>query len=320
MPYTLRARESVRRGIKRVAAQEIDSAIDRLTKRKDRDEAVHDARKSVKKVRGALRLVRFDFAKQFQVENAAFRDIGRKLSELRDAKALLEVFDDLIQEYKDQLGRGALGSVRSGLIARKKQFEAANNVEAIITEVVTDLRLARVRMEAWPLTSNGFAAVAPGLATTFRQGRNAFAAARDNPLPENYHEWRKRVKDHWYHIRLLENLWTPVMQAYEKSLKHIEQHLGDDHNLVVLRQAAIDDPSHFTNKREMQTLFNLTDVYQGKLRLEAQNIGERIYGQKPRELVAQMQHLWEAWKHEGERSWARRTLPARKRLVLATPA
>src|SRR5208337_4263224 len=130
---------------------------------------------------------------------------------------------------------------------------------------------------------------------------------------------RKRAKDHWYHIRLVENLWTPAMEAYESSLKSLEQDLGDDHNLVVLAEIARNDPGHFSNKRELGTLFKLMRTYQDELRLDARNIGERIYGQKPREFVAQMQHFWEAWKHEAERSWARRTLPVRKP-VLATTA
>jgi CHAD domain-containing protein len=319
VPYRLRARESVRRGIRRIAAEEIDSAIRRLTNGKDRDESIHDARKSVKKVRGAIRLVRFDFSKNLQQEIALFRDIGRKLSELRDAQAMLEVFDAITKKYREQLGAKGLESVRQELVARKENFGAARNTGAVIDDVLKDLRGARKRVNEWPLTSNGFAAVAPGLATTFKQGRKAFACAYEEPVPENFHEFRKRAKDHWYHVRLLENLWTPVMEAYEASLKSLEQDLGDDHNLVVLRQIARDDPGRFKNKRDLAIFFKLMDGYQEELRTDARNIGERIYGQKPREFVAQMQHFWEAWKHEAERSWARRTLPVRK-IVLATTA
>ena len=319
MPYRLRANESVRRGIRRVTAAEIDAAIKQLTNGEDRDEAIHDARKAVKKVRGALRLVRFDLGKRFQEDNTFFGEIGRKLSELRDAAAMLEIFDDLVKHYKSQLPHNELVSVRHGLETRKRNFEAEKNIDAVVNEVIGDLRVARLRVDRWPLHSNGFAAVAPGLSITFKAGRRAFAAAYEDPLPENFHDFRKRAKDHWYHIRLLENLWTPVMEAYESSLKDLEQLLGDDHNLVVLRACVLNDPTHFKDKHDLEMLFKLMDSYQDELRLDARNIGERIYGQKPRELVAQMQHLWEAWKHEAERTWARRTLRA-KRTAVAAPA
>ena len=320
MPYRLRANESVRRGIRRVSASEIEYAIEQLTNGKDRDEAIHDARKAMKKVRGALRLVRFDLGKRFQEENAFFGGIGRKLSELRDATAMLEIFHDLVKHYKSQLAHDELAFIRQGLEDRKRHFEAEKNIDGVMHEVIDDLRAALLRVGGWPLHSNGFAAVAPGLSIAFKAGRRAFAAAYENPAPENFHELRKRAKDHWYHIRLLENLWTPVMEAYESALKDLEQRLGDDHNLVVLRQLILADPSHFKNQHELQTLSKLMDSYQEELRLDARNMGERIYGQKPRELVAQIQHLWEAWKHEAERTWARRTLPAQTRTAAATPA
>ena len=319
MPYRLRARESVRRGIKRTAVEEIECAIRRLTHGKNRDEAVHDARKSVKKIRGAIRLVRFDFGDMLAAEIAFFRDIGRKLSELRDTQAMLEIFDGLVEKYKAELGSGALDSVRLDLVARKERFEQAQSGSAVIDDVLKDLRKARQRVDRWPLTSNGFAAVAPGLAATFKQGRRAFASAYENPLPENFHEFRKRAKDHWYHIRLFQNLWTPALAKYESSLKSLEQALGDDHNLVVLRETIAANPASFTNSHDLETAFALMDNYQRELRIEARVIGERIYGQRPREFVAQMQRFWEGWKHEAERSWARRTLPVR-RTVLATSA
>lgn len=319
MAYRLTSRESVRHGIRRVSISEIDSAITELTQGTDRDEAIHDARKSVKKVRGALRLVIFDLGKRFKEENVAFGEIGRKLSELRDAAAMLEIFDGLSEHYKDQLGENKLASIRRGLESRKKKFEAARDRDAVVNAVVVDLRAARLRVDSWPLHSNGFAAIAPGLTTTFKAGRKAFAAAYDKAAPEDFHEWRKRAKDHWYHIRLLENLWTPVMEAYETELKDLEQKLGDDHNLTVLRQTILEDPSHFTNKQELQSLSHLVDAYQGELRLAARNVGERVYGQKPREIQSLIKHLWEAWKHEAQRTWSR-TAAAPTPTAVATPA
>jgi CHAD domain-containing protein len=307
MAYRLRAHESVRLGVKRVIREQIDSAIEELTHGKDRDEAIHDARKCVKRSRGALRLVRFDLGKQFQQENAVFRDIGRKLSELRDCQALLEVFDDIIKRYKHPLP-----SIRHGFKERKRRFESLTDVPAVVEQAVGSLQQAREWMDRWPLHSNGFAAVAPGLGGTYRAGRKAFAAACSDPTPENFHEWRKRAKDHWYHIRLLQNLWTPVMHDYESSLKSLEQCLGDDHNLEVLHTAIEASPELFSDEAELATLTQLAETFREELRTEARGIGERIYGPVRKQFIGQMQHLWEAWKHEAERSWARQTVGTKK--------
>lgn len=307
MAYRLRARESVRLGVRRVIREQIDNAVEELTHGKDRDEAIHDARKCVKRSRGALRLVRFDLGKQFQQENAVFRDIGRRLSELRDSQALLEVLDDITKRYKHPLP-----SIRKGLEERKRRFEEATDIPGMVEQTIACLKQAREWMAHWPLHSNGFAAVAPGLGGTYRAGREAFAAAYADPTAANFHEWRKRAKDHWYHIVLLENLWTPVMESYEASLKTLEQCLGDDHNLEVLHIAIQANPELFSNERELARLEGLAETFREELRAEAQSIGERIYGPTRKEFIGQMQYLWEAWKHEVERSWARQTVGMKK--------
>ena len=60
MAYHLESGETVPEGIRRVIREEIESAAGQLAGKGDpnRDEAIHEARKSVKKIRGALRLVR----------------------------------------------------------------------------------------------------------------------------------------------------------------------------------------------------------------------------------------------------------------------
>ena len=42
----------------------------------------------------------------------------------------------------------------------------------------------------------------------------AMDAAAKDPTADNFHEWRKRVKDHWYHSRLLWPVWQKPMKAF----------------------------------------------------------------------------------------------------------
>ena len=86
----------------------------------DRDEAIHEARKSIKKVRALLRLVSAELGGTYPRENARLRDIARRLSEFRDAFAIIETFDDLKKKYKDET-RNKLQSVRAGLIRKRKR-------------------------------------------------------------------------------------------------------------------------------------------------------------------------------------------------------
>src|ERR1700730_1572612 len=160
------------------------------------------------------------------------------------------------------------------------------------------LKAARMRVKTWPIRTDGFAAIEPGFEKTFRAVRAAFGVAQKHPRPENYHEWRKRVKDHWYHVRLLENLWTDVLRGYENSLKNIETWLGDDHNLVLLHDRLVSEPQSYGQEKTIDLVQRLIEKYQKELRDNAESVGERIRQEKPRHFTRRMRKLWKAWRTE----------------------
>lgn len=298
MAYQLTRDESVPAGIRRIVREELKSAINQLQNKNGakRDEAIHEARKSLKKIRAVLRLEQPELGRVFRFENKRLRDAGRKLSAFRDAGSVIEVFDDLKIKYRQELGTDTLHSIRRGLIARKRQAYQEAQSTNLLDKMAAKLRAARKRVRKWPLQRDGFPAIAQGLETTFRHGRRAFARAQKRRRPENYHDWRKRVKDHWYHVRLLEVLWTDVMQAYEKSLKDLETWLGDDHNLVLLKERIVAEPDFYGKESEVDLLLSLIDKYQKELREKALSLGERVYEEKPSRFRKRMKGLWQAWQ------------------------
>jgi len=297
MAYRLKLDESIPEGIRRVIREETESAAGQLSGRgkANRDEAIHEARKSVKKIRGALRLLRPELGDTFRAENTRMRDVGRKLSDFRDAGAILETFDALQAKYRGELGKHTLASIRMGLAARKEQGEKQAKIELALTRMAGVLGRAGKRVETWPLAADGFAAIAPGLEETLREGRKALARVRKHPRARNYHEWRKRVKDHWYHVRLLENLWTDTTRSYEKNLKELETWLGEDHNLVVLREKVKSEPAFYGQAKEVRFFDRLIEKYHKELRANALAAGARIYEQKPRQFTGHMRRLWDGW-------------------------
>ena len=300
MAYRLERGESVISGLKRVVREEIESAGDHLSgkKKATRDEAIHDARKSLKKVRATLRLVRGEMGEAYVRENARLRDIAGRLSEFRDAFAIIGTFDDLKHKFQDEGGGAKLRSVRAGLAKRRDESGREEDVGMVLNAAAAALEKASKRVKKWPLEKDGYEAVAPGLEGTYRDGRNALARARKDPSAENFHQLRKRVKDHWYHVRLLEGLWAEVMGAYEKSLKDLEDWLGNDHNLTVLRDRIAAEPAFFGKEKQIDLTFDLIARYQKELRANALPLAERIYEEKPRDFTRRMKHLWDTWQAE----------------------
>ncbi len=301
MSYQLKPGEPVPKGIKRIVREEIESAARQLSGlgEADRDEAIHEARKNVKKIRGVLRLMQPELGEVYGAENVRFRDLGRQLSHFRDAGAMIETFDALIKHYGDVLRRRRLGSIRRGLVARKLEAEQRNNIVNVLPPMAASLRRAAKRVARWPLEADGFPAIATGLEATFRRGQKALRRVRKHPRPENYHEWRKRVKEHWYHIRLLECFWTGGLEAYEKSLKELETALGEDHNLVLLLDKVRGEAAFYGKPPDISLFVKLVGRYQKELRGNALALGKHIYGEKAGQFRKRMRRLWGAGSLQG---------------------
>ena len=232
------------------------------------------------------------------MENDCFRKVGRKLSEFRDAAATIEIFDDLRERFRRDLGADTLASIRHGLLTRKRQFEQQAPIDQTLDQITATLQAASKRVKTWPIQADGFAAIAPGLEKTYRRSRNAMEPLPSYARPDNYHKWRRCSKYHRYHIQLLQSVWAEMMQAYASSLKDLDTWLGNDHNLVVLRDRIVAEPEFYGKEREIDLLLSLIDKYEKLLRESALSLGERTYDRKPGEFARLMNHLWRAWKSQ----------------------
>jgi CHAD domain-containing protein len=300
MPYRFKAKESVEENVRRIAQEEVDSAVDLLShaSSRKRDEAVHEARKSIKKTRALLRLVAPELGKTFCQENKRFRDTGHQLSVLRDAAALLETVGHIGERHGAALDRRLPGPIRRGLQRQKRELEQQFAASKTIPRAASALRSASKRIHAWPLGRDGFKAIAPGLERSYRAGRRALKRAKQKHDAVSYHDLRKRVKDHWYHVRLLESIWTEVMQAHEASLKELETWLGEDHNVSVLREKLEENPGDFGGEQTVRVFLALAEEYQKELQEKALGLAERVYAEKPRTFIEDIGALWDAWQKQ----------------------
>lgn len=297
MSYRIDTTEAVGREIRRIAIEQINKAVAELSDTSlDRHEAVHQARKRFKKVRAVVRLARDSLGDTYAVENAWFRSTGRELSRVRDAEAMIETFNSLQDEFRDQLENGAFAAVHDVLVRRRKEIaDEPIDLEAQTAQIAEQLREAKRRAAKWRLDDTGFDALDGGLSRTYRRGRKAFAAAYARPCPEVFHEWRKRAKYHWYHVRLLRNAWPRVMKTHRQCLKDLADLLGDSHDLAVFQEAVRAAPEDFGDHREAQVLLGLAERRQTELRARAKPLGMRLFAEKTACFTGRFREYWDAW-------------------------
>jgi CHAD domain-containing protein len=279
--------------VRRVARGRIDHALDELRGESDstREEAVHEARKDMKKLRALLRLVRGELGDRvYAAENTCFRDTARELSGVRDADVMLATLGDLEERYGEL--PGASSRLRPALVAHRFRTSAGGLKPKAAFDTLGE---ARDRVADWPLETDGFEAFEEGLGRIYRQGRRDFRAARKAPSAERMHEWRKRSKDLWYHLQLLEDSWKPVISAMADEAHELSDRLGDEHDLSVLKEWAHRHASALDGADPVLRGFDvIVDNRRRELQLEAFAYGDRLYADKPSVFVGRLEGWWEA--------------------------
>jgi CHAD domain-containing protein len=302
MAYAFGAGEPVGDAVHRVVEEQVGGALSTLEQADDRDleAAVHDSRKRAKKLRGLIRLVRPALGKAHRPANDAFRDAGRELSPLRDAHAALATFDTLVAASPDRLPDGGFGAVRSGLAAIAEEASQAED-RRIRAERAADLfRQGRHRLRRAPLGSRGWAAIGPGLERTYRAGRRALADARGRAEPAAVHEWRKRAKDAWYHVRLLRGAAPSILDPREARLHAVSDALGDAHDLAVICSRLHATPERFGGRAQVRAACSLADDRRVMLEERALQLGGRLYAEKPKAYADRMGAYWRVWHEMGD--------------------
>jgi len=110
------------------------------------------------------------------------------------------------------------------------------------------------------------------------------------PKPSHFHTWRRYVKDHWFHIRLLEGRCGYHLVAYERRIEALDGILGEYHNVILLRDLLVTDRS--LPRDESARCLRVVARYQRVLRRHAEILGARIYTERPRRFVRRVRHLW----------------------------
>jgi CHAD domain-containing protein len=296
--FRILAEESVEEAIQRIAREQIDRAIDEIDNQQlDRHEAVHQVRKRCKKIRGLIRLVRPQFEGTYQRENAWYRDAARPLSDVRDAQSIIDTFDTLIDHFGDQIDREAFAWVGQQLVDRRKRVvENEISLRKRLNQFLKRMREGRDRVAAWQLDDTGFRAIQGGLSKTYARGRTAMAQAYRHPSTETFHEWRKRVKYHWYHLRLLQDVWQGPVKARCDAADLLSDVLGDDHDLSVLQKTLLDHSIDVDGDETLQVLLGMITQRQVDLRTRARLLGAKLYAEKPKPFTKRLRRYWKVWQ------------------------
>ncbi len=295
--YELTREESAGDGLRRVARGRAEKAVARLQGAGGEDlaTAVHGARKDLKKIRAVLRLLRSDLGeKAFRSENRRYRDAGRLLSASRDAEVKVETLRGLERRFGGELPPAPALAWGEALEADKQAVAAAGEGEAAaIAAAIEQIRVGEARIPDWRLRRGSWELLEPGLDRTYREGREALRALRDDRSAANVHGFRKRAKDLWYELRLLAGAWPALLEPSAEQLHELTELLGSHHDLALLAEDLDTRVGVVTEREAIRALIGRR---QEELLEAALALGARVYAEKPKRFRRRLRAYWRVWR------------------------
>jgi CHAD domain-containing protein len=217
------------------ACGELDRAIVHLRWRGGRvHEGVHQARKSLRRTRATLALGAAMLGPGAELIDREIRRINRKLSKMRDAQALVETLDRLIDKGKSP--------ETLPVLRRARRTAAMARVESARRELASDPGLARKRalletlraaLPALPWDTLTETRVRDALTDGIVQIDVAGARARATGRDEDWHRWRRRVRRLSQQHRAIGSQIVDISAA-RRRVKTLAELLGEGQDYALL--------------------------------------------------------------------------------------
>jgi len=295
--YRLKRKEEVAAGLRRIALGRAESALEALAGIERGDDpaaAIHSARKDIKKLRAVLRLARGSLGEElYRSENGRYRDATGLLSQSRDAEVKLDTLGALEERFGERL---PVGPTRAWCVALERERDEIaagdGDGETRIAAAIAAIDAGRERIPEWPLRGDSWKPVGAGLTRCYRRGRREMKRVRADPSAECVHEWRKRVKDLWYQLRIVRNAWPPVLVATVDEAHRLADLLGAHHDFAVLAEDLVRRPA----VGHQEEIAALIECRQQELLTAALDLGARLFAEKPKAFGARLGAYWQTWR------------------------
>ena len=279
--------------IKKLIYDQISRARDQIENQTDIHLAIHESRRTLKRIRAVLRLVRDEIGySNYYRENILMRDLGRRLSGARDHQVLLRTFSSLEEVYPASFSGSEISRIKQS-VEEQMDLEINHFMRDLggFEQFKEDLDEASSRVDQYCTIRNDFLAIENGLRRNYKQGRRLLKKiGREDH--EIFHEFRKRSKYFLHHIQILRPLFPRLMKAYAKSIQKYSELLGearDYYRLEMFLEESGSQPIPADSRKGMtDKIRQVRNELMEKIFLDSSH----IYAEKPGALVDRMRRYY----------------------------
>jgi CHAD domain-containing protein len=276
--FSLKPDQPVTPELLRVVRDRLDSAIDLIAEDEDLTPVtVHNLRKRFKRLKALYRLVGPFCEQEARKETIRYRDLGRDLALSRDREVLEQTLVKLQFLTDDPVVIDRL----EYLLNRLQRQDAVEEMSLPVNAERLRAALLKARAAAEQVLRGDFPRdlLIEGYLKTYRKSRRLWRILPESTQQEDWHEWRKRVKDDWYQTQLLKKYREVSQKPRLEKLRALADLLGYDHDLQNLSELieVLTLRPHPADE-DVQLLI---DRQRRELQEEALQLGKKLYREKP---------------------------------------
>jgi len=107
-------------------------------------------------------------------------------------------------------------TLRNAFLAQERRCLAQLTRSNSAAAITADLHEMLAGLADWPLADYGWKELRRAARRSYECARTSYRKAHDTPSAPRLHRWRKRVKELWFHLRLLRRACPARMEEWAR--------------------------------------------------------------------------------------------------------
>jgi len=232
--YSINLNKNVENQSHKVAFSQLKKSIQEIEDNSlSMDNKIHQLRKRCKKMRGLLRIIRPQLkdSSVYNAQNQYFKETAKQFSAIRDKKMLDDTFKKIVVKYNLDENRyiQILKSIESMIV--QSEISVQNHFATYRAEYENNKK----NIKQYRLKKKNSKALDNGIKKGYKKAKKLKKKAYSTQSDKDFHQWRKWVKYHWYHMRLIKKNEKCVLGPRVKMSGMLADILGGEHDLSVFK-------------------------------------------------------------------------------------
>nr|WP_319400137.1 CHAD domain-containing protein [uncultured Carboxylicivirga sp.] len=257
------------------------------------DTSVHEIRKSYKRLRALLRLIRYDIGEElFLVENAKYKKSGAALSRLRDLHVIISYLANCFEAQELIISEESFIRFIGYLNEQKESVMKRLTDEAVMDLLIKQCKEQIKVIGDIPVQDLGPQTIHNGVIHAYKKCLDKMEAAQLQLDDATLHQLRKKVKYLSNQMLLMQAVWPEYFINYSSSLSAASESLGNDHDLAEAISIIEETPYEILSGDEKQSLIKSIDNERKHITRDLWPLLGKIFAESSEAFAKRVKSYW----------------------------